>query len=88
MESTKFDLAKFCQWGVDKALEHGANKTGLPLGEIVSPVANHILSQMVLTPIDVDPIVMMMGRLVIAGMDRNRKIEEAKKNVSSDSSML
>lgn len=78
MESTKFDLAKFCQWGVDKALEHGTTKTGLPLGEIISPVANHLLSQMALAPIDIDPYTMMLGRLIIAGMDRTRKIEEAR----------
>lgn len=81
MESTKFDLASFCKWGVDKALEHGTTKTGLPLGEIVSPVANHLISQIALAPIDIDPYTMMLGKLILAGMDRTRKIQEANKEV-------
>lgn len=86
MDKTTFDLQKFAEWGVQQALAHGEKKVGIPLGEIVAPVASSLLSTLTLQPIEVDPIMMMMGRLVIAGIDRQKKIREAKNDPREESS--
>lgn len=78
MEKASFDLPALCKWGVDKALEHGEVKTGLPLGEVVSPLAYGLIKSLGIEPLAIDPVLFLMGRLVIAGMDKQKKLVEAK----------
>ncbi len=79
MEKTTFDLQRLCHWGVDKALAMGEARTGLPLGEIISPIAKQAITSLALAPLEIDPITMILGKLVLAGIDRQAKISQARR---------
>lgn len=78
MENASFDLAGLCKWGVDKALGHLDGRTGLPISENLGPLANNLIGALGIQAVDVDPYMYAMGRLIIAGMDRQRKIQQVR----------
>lgn len=78
MENASLDLAGLCKWGVDKALGHVESKIGLPLGETLGPLTNGLISSLGIGSVDVDPYMYAIGRLVISGVERQRKIQEAR----------
>lgn len=73
------DLAGLCKWGVDKAIGHAESKTQLPLGDLVSPLANGLITSLGIQALEIDPLVFLMGRIVVAGIDQQKKRSEARR---------
>lgn len=79
------DLAGLCGWAVEKAVKHAEEKTSLPLGELITPMAQRVIQNAgIATALEIDPMIIVMGRIVLAGMDAQKKRtqlveEEAKK---------
>lgn len=85
MDKASFDLPALVKWGVDKALGHLDGQTGLPLSENLGPLANGLIGSLGIQAIDVDPYMYAMGRLVVAGLDRQKKINEARSQANDSS---
>ena len=78
MNNSTFDLKGLVNWGVDKAVSLSEQKTGLPLGELIKPMANAAITSMGIQAVEIDPIIYMMGRLAYMGIERQKKITEAR----------
>jgi hypothetical protein len=84
--SASFDLAGLIGWGLDKAIAHAEEKTQLPLkdlGNLVKPLANGFLGNLGIQAIEVDPIMLAVGKVVWAGMERQKQIELARRGQES-----
>lgn len=78
-EKATFDLAGLCGWAVDKAVKHIETKTSLPLGELVTPLAQKAIQNSgISTALEIDPLMVGMARLVMAGMEAQKKRTEAR----------
>lgn len=88
MEKATFDLAGLCGWAVDKAVGHLEKKSELPLGELLTPLAKGAIQNWgVTTALEIDPMIVVMGRIVMAGMDQQRKrTENANRTRATDDS--
>lgn len=81
-EKASFNLPGLLNWGMDKAIEHAEKKTELPLkglGDLVKPLANGVLTSLGIQAIEIDPIMYAMGKVVVAGMERQKRIDLARR---------
>jgi hypothetical protein len=79
MSEAQFDLKGLCNLAVESMVTHAEKQTELPLGELVRPLANNLLSNLGVGMIDVDPLMMAVGKIAYAGWNRQQKIDEAKR---------
>jgi hypothetical protein len=82
MEKGTFDLKGLCDWAIAKAVSHAETKTSLPLGELLTPIASNLVKQHLPASLEIDPMMMSFGKIVIAGMEqqklRTKQAEEAR----------
>lgn len=83
MDKVSLNLKGLCGWGIQQAVGHIEKQTNLPLGELVTPVANGLLTSLGIHAVEIDPMIFLMGRIVYAGIERQRKVTEANKGVQS-----
>lgn len=82
MEKGTFDLAGLCDWAIAKAVSHAEAKTSIPLGELLTPLASSLVKQHLPASLEVNPMMMSLGKIVIAGMEQQKlrtKQAEARK---------
>lgn len=84
MENASFDLEGLVKWGVNKALDHGQTLTGLPIGELSSHAMGFVETLGIPT-IEIDPLMLTLGKLVLAGLQKQQAIAKLKQGDSNDS---
>jgi len=80
-------MKKFLDWGIQKGLAHAAEKTQLPLeglGDLVKPLANSALTSLGIQAVEIDPIFFTIGKIVYAGMERQKKIDLANAQIKAN----
>lgn len=61
------------------AIEHAEKKTSMEFAPLVNPIMERTISELGLGIIEIDPIFMGLGKVVVSGIVRQRAIAEAMK---------
>lgn len=85
MDKVTFDLPALLSLGMNHAIERAEKATSLEgLGNLVKPLADGLLTSLGVQAVEIDPILFMMGKVVVMGMDRQRKIDLANAKVQAE----
>lgn len=83
MEKTSIDLAGIAKFAVGLAVKKAEEITELPLGNLFNPLVEEGVKKLGLRMMEIDPITLALGKVMIAGMDRQRKLEQARRDDAS-----
>lgn len=72
-----FDLAGLGRLLGKLAIEHAEKKTSMEFAPLVNPIMEKAIDHFGLGIIEIDPIFMGLGKVVVSGIARQRAISEA-----------
>lgn len=80
-EKITFDLAGLCGWAAEQAIKQAEQRTGIgSLGELLTPMAKQAIQNAgIASALEIDPMIMLAGRVVLAGMDAQKKRTESRR---------